>query len=154
MSSIHRGKISAIATVRIQTSHDDVFTFVCDPQNDPQWNPKVLAVTKLTVGPVGFGTTFRYVLAYFAGSIESEWQITNYERGHHLHGRSVGGPFAFEGGYEFERQEGTTCITKFVSFDIADILPPFIPTALAEKLLCKEFETAFLRLKRMFDSDH
>jgi len=153
MGPSHQDWVFATATVRIQTPHDDVFAFICDPQNDPQWNPKVLEVTKLTAGPIGFGTTFRYVLAYFAGSIECEWQITNYERGHYLQGKSVRGPIAFEGGYEFELQKGATCVTKYVSFDIADVLPPFIPTALAEKLLSKEFEMAFLRLKRLFDSE-
>jgi hypothetical protein len=142
--------VFATAAARIKSRRDDVFAFVCDAQNDPQWNPKVVEVAKLTAGPIGVGTTFRYVMAYFAGSIESEWRITAYDPGRLLHGKSVDGPFAFEGGYEFEPQDGATCITRYASLDLAGILPPFIPAALARKLLVKEFETAFVRLQRIF----
>ncbi len=38
---------------------DEVFDFVADERNEPQYNPKMLAVEQLSDGEIGLGTKFR-----------------------------------------------------------------------------------------------
>lgn len=38
---------------------EDVFDFVADQRNEPQYNPRMVRAAKITDGPVGKGTVFR-----------------------------------------------------------------------------------------------
>jgi hypothetical protein len=143
--------VFATASVDIRRQLDEVFAFVCNPLNDPQWNRKVAKIEKLTVGPIGVGTVFRQAAAFGGGRIESEWQITEYEPSHLFHGKSTRGLFHFDGGYRFVSNDGITHVTKYASFDLARILPPFISKSLAGSLLSKEFDASFDSLKRLLD---
>jgi len=45
--------------IDISASADEVFDFVVDVRNEPQWNPQLLDVQMLTPDPVAVGTRFR-----------------------------------------------------------------------------------------------
>ena len=146
------GWVFATATVSIRLPRDEVFAFVCNPLNDPLWNPKVVKVEKLTAGSIGVGTAFRQAAAFVGGRIESEWRITEYEPSLLFRGVSVRGIFDFDGGYQLETDGQTTNIVKYANFNLSSILPPFVLLTLAGMLLSKEFESSFDRLKAILDA--
>jgi uncharacterized protein YndB with AHSA1/START domain len=47
------------AEVDIRRSPEDVFDFCSDPGHEPEWNPMMKRVVKLTDGPVGIGARYR-----------------------------------------------------------------------------------------------
>jgi uncharacterized protein YndB with AHSA1/START domain len=47
------------AEVDIKRSPEDVFDFCSDPGHEPEWNPMMKRVVKLTNGPVGVGARYR-----------------------------------------------------------------------------------------------
>lgn len=47
------------AEVDIKRSPEDVFDFCSDPSREPEWNPMMKRVVKLTDGPVGVGARYR-----------------------------------------------------------------------------------------------
>jgi hypothetical protein len=49
--------------ILIGRSVEDVFDFVADQRNEPQYNPRMVRAAKVTDGPVGKGTVFRRLLA-------------------------------------------------------------------------------------------
>jgi uncharacterized protein YndB with AHSA1/START domain len=59
--SIKEGPVAAIIenVVDIERSPEDVFDYLADQGNEPEWNPDCVSMEKLTDGPVGVGTKFR-----------------------------------------------------------------------------------------------
>jgi uncharacterized protein YndB with AHSA1/START domain len=53
------------AEVDIRRSPEDVFDYCSDPSNEPEWNPMMKRIAKLTDGPVGVGT--RYTTEFVSG---------------------------------------------------------------------------------------
>jgi len=45
--------------IEIAATPEAVFDYCTDVLREPEWNPKLLAVEKLTAGPIGLGTRFR-----------------------------------------------------------------------------------------------
>lgn len=148
---LRAGWVSATASVSINHPVERVFEFVCNPKNDPLWNPKVVAVTMVTPGPLGVGSRFRQSAAFVGGRLESEWRITEFELNRLMDGESVRSMFRFVGGYRFKSMKHGTHVTKYASFDISAMLPPFVPEGLVSTLLTREFVSAFARLKRLLD---
>ena len=46
-------------TIEIAARPEAVFDYCTDVCREPEWNPKLLEVAKLTDGPIGLGTRFR-----------------------------------------------------------------------------------------------
>jgi uncharacterized protein YndB with AHSA1/START domain len=64
-------------TTLISRPIEEVFDFGVDTRNEFKWNPKVRAMTKLTDGPIGFGTR---MAAKWTMSGHIELECTEYER--------------------------------------------------------------------------
>jgi hypothetical protein len=45
--------------IEIEAVPEAVFDYCTDVLREPEWNPKLLEVEKLTAGPIGLGTRFR-----------------------------------------------------------------------------------------------
>jgi len=45
--------------IEIEATPEAVFDYCTDVLREPEWNPKLLEVEKLTAGPIGLGTRFR-----------------------------------------------------------------------------------------------
>jgi diacylglycerol O-acyltransferase / wax synthase len=45
--------------IEIEATPEAVFDYCTDVLREPEWNPKLLEVEKLTEGPIGLGTRFR-----------------------------------------------------------------------------------------------
>jgi hypothetical protein len=53
----HRGFVEN--AIEIEARPEAVFDYCTDVLREPEWNPKLLEVEKLTAGPIGLGTRFR-----------------------------------------------------------------------------------------------
>lgn len=65
------------AAVDIRRSPEDVFDYCSDHCHEPEWNPMMKRIDKLTAGPVGVGT--RYVAEFVKGP-PMVMECTRYER--------------------------------------------------------------------------
>jgi uncharacterized protein YndB with AHSA1/START domain len=59
---------------------EEVFDFVADQSNEPQYNPQMVRAEKITPGPVGTGTTFRSAVASMGRTAEMLIEYTGYDR--------------------------------------------------------------------------
>jgi len=98
--------------IEIEASSEAVFDYCTDVLREPEWNPKLLEVEKLTAGPIGLGTRFRIRLdgvgwstteniafqrpSFCAATSASrlldvrlEWEVTPTERGARLSVRTL-----------------------------------------------------------------
>lgn len=63
---------------------DEVFDYVADQSNEPQYNPQMVRAEKITTGPVSAGTKFRSAVASRGRTAEMLIEITGYDRPHRL----------------------------------------------------------------------
>jgi polyketide cyclase/dehydrase/lipid transport protein len=59
---------------------DEVFDYVADQSNEPQYNPQMVRAEKITAGPVGKGTQFRSAVASMGRTAEMLIECTGYDR--------------------------------------------------------------------------
>jgi Polyketide cyclase / dehydrase and lipid transport len=65
------------AEVDIKRSPEDVFDYCSDPGHEPEWNPRMKRVVKLTDGPAGIGARYR---TEFFNAPPMVMECTHYER--------------------------------------------------------------------------
>ena len=66
--------------ITIERSVEDVFDFVADERNEPQYNPRMTRAEKISPGPIGVGTRFRSVMTGFGPVAEMTIEYTAYDR--------------------------------------------------------------------------
>jgi hypothetical protein len=66
--------------ILIGRSVEDVFDFVADQRNEPQYNPRMVRAAKITDGPVGKGTVFRSATKSMGRTAEMSIEVTGYDR--------------------------------------------------------------------------
>lgn len=75
---VGRGRDVVECVVDIDRAADDVFAYCTDPSHEPEWNPELIAVQKLTGGPVGQGT--RYRMQFRRGVRDSVVEYLGFEK--------------------------------------------------------------------------
>jgi uncharacterized protein YndB with AHSA1/START domain len=65
------------AEVDIERPPEEVFDYCSDHRHEPEWNPMMKRITKLTDGPVGAGTRYR---AVFVKGPPMVMECTRYQR--------------------------------------------------------------------------
>src|SRR5919202_2998489 len=66
---------------------EEVFDFMADGRNEPQYNPHMLRAEQTSAGPIGRGTRFRTEVMTRGRSMEMAYEITAYERPQRLASR-------------------------------------------------------------------
>jgi len=59
---------------------EEVFDYVADERNEPQYNPQMTKAEKVTPGPVGAGTRFQSVMTGTGRSAEMTIEFTEFDR--------------------------------------------------------------------------
>jgi uncharacterized protein YndB with AHSA1/START domain len=97
-----------VGEIVINRPVEQVFDFVADERNEPQFNPKVRTVEKVTPGPVGKGTRFRTQVKARRRTAEMSVELTAYDRPRRLTSVSALSNMEIEGTLTFDPvPEGT-----------------------------------------------
>ncbi len=94
--------------VLIERGRDDVFSYVSDPTNIPQWQSGVEAARKETEGPMDEGARWTEVRKFLGRRVEQTVEATAYEPAREFSLRVVSGPVAFHVRHLFEEHDGGT----------------------------------------------
>ena len=70
--------INIARTTSIALPAADVFTFVADVRNEPQWHTDLLEASPIMDGPIGEGSTFAVRFKPFMGVSEGKMTISEY----------------------------------------------------------------------------
>jgi hypothetical protein len=91
------------ATILIDKSAEDIFTFLHTPENHPKFVPGMLEFKKDSPGPIEqVGTSIRGVRRFLGRRMELPYEITEYQRGTRLGMKGAIGPISFLDGYILE----------------------------------------------------
>jgi carbon monoxide dehydrogenase subunit G len=133
----------------IERPLQEVFDYVSDPANDPQWRDAELAEWT-SEAPYGVGSTQRSVGKILGRKIESSTEVTEWDPPKHFAFKSIGGPLPFEFRVSLE---GVGEGTKLVVEGQAEAGGFF---KLAEGLVARQFEKQldndFSSLKKVLES--
>lgn len=100
------------ATVHIERSPDDVWSFVAEPDNLPVWNSAV--VTAETDGPLASGAQIRGQVKFLGKKLDYVNEMTQFEPPKRSEYHSVESPFPWRGGTILEPDGDGTRVTTFL----------------------------------------
>ena len=98
------------ASVKIDRPVDQVFAYLAEGTNDPEFSPRVLEITKTTDGPTGVGTIFKSRVKDAGMKTDREFEITEFEPPSRIRWAEISKNIvtASEGGYDLAPEgEGT-----------------------------------------------
>ena len=99
------------ASVVISRPVEEVFAYLNDVRNWPQWNSTILEAEQTSEGPVAVGATARGVSQFLGQRIEWTGEVTEYEPNRKLKEKIISGPMRMEQTLAFEPVEGGTRLT-------------------------------------------
>ena len=99
-------------SVQINRPLEEVYEYVANPENLPEWTGTVIETHKDTPGPLLEGSSFTSVGKFLGRRIESPFEVTAHEfPRRHTH-KSTGGPLPTEWTLTFEEVAGRTRYTQ------------------------------------------
>jgi uncharacterized membrane protein len=141
--------ITNVKSTMINRPIEQVFAYVSDFQNNPQWQNALLETRRLTEGPLGVGTEFTGVRKFMGRKMESVLQFTTYEPNKEIVYKSVSGQ-PFEGSFLFEATGEGTKLTSVLKLQTGGLL------GLAEPLIAanveRESEANYSDLKALLEN--
>jgi uncharacterized protein YndB with AHSA1/START domain len=129
---------------------EDVFAFVGDQTNTPQWQAGLVEVRRTSDGPIGVGTTHTLVRTFMGRRMEADNEYVAYEPNKRIAFRTTSGPVRMEASYLFESAVGGTRLTSLIEMDASGLM------SLAEPLIAaglrREMKAAFATLKELLEN--
>ena len=137
-------------SVLINRPQQEVFEFVMNLENDPKWQASIVSVKKISDGPIGAGSTFRYETKFLGRKSETEIQLTSYEPPNGASVKAINGPVPFENTYKFESKGDGTKMSFSGHAEIAGFFK--MAEGLAAKQMEKQFDADGAALKKLLEA--
>jgi uncharacterized membrane protein len=137
-------------SILINRPQQEVFDFVTDLSNDSQWQSSIESVEQVSDGPIGVGSTWRYVTKFLGRKNETEIQMTSYEPPHQSSVKAVSGPIPFENTHKFQKQDGGTLLTLIGQAEIGGFFK--MAEGLVSKQMEKQMDADGAALKRLLEA--
>lgn len=115
-------------SVTIQRSPHEVFEYLANFGNVPEWNYAIVKTQKTSDGPVGVGTTYRQTRSLPSPS-EEAFEVTEFEPDRRLAIRGALGPFEGTLTYDLEGVPDGTKITNNADLQAHGLLKVAAPLA-------------------------
>lgn len=136
--------------ITINRPVEEVFAYVVDLQNGPEWQSGLLEVRQVTQGSPGVGSQYVAVRKVMGRKLEGVVEIVAYEPNKKAVIKSDSGTVPFEESYLFEpTTEGTriTTVTKLHTSGFMGLAGPMIAGTLK-----REMDTAYGDLKDLLET--
>ncbi|MGD8406286.1 MAG: SRPBCC family protein [Anaerolineales bacterium] len=137
-------------SVLINRPQQEVFDFVTDLSNDPQWQSSIESVEQVSDGPIGVGSTWRYETKFLGRKNETEIQMTSYEPPRQSTVKAVSGPIPFENTHKFQKQDGGTLLTFIGQVEIGGFFK--MAEGLVSKQMEKQMDADGAALKKLLEA--
>ncbi|MFK0213547.1 SRPBCC family protein [Streptomyces sp. NPDC090298] len=95
------------ASVEVDRPVEDVFAYLADGRNDPEFSPRVLEITKTPDGPTAAGTVFRSTVKDAGMKTSREFRVTSLDAPRAIRwSEQSKNLITAEGGYDLEALPG------------------------------------------------
>jgi uncharacterized membrane protein len=129
---------------------DDVFAYVADVRNRPQWDESVDSEELTSPEPIGVGTTVRTRLRSMGREYQYTWKIVEHDPPNRVRVESTSGPFPTTLVFQFFGREGGTEVQATVTgrpSGLLLLLQPMISRRTQQNL-----DRGYARLKRLLET--
>jgi uncharacterized protein YndB with AHSA1/START domain len=134
----------------IERPIEEVFAYVGDQTNTPQWQAGLVEVRRTTEGPIGVGTKHTFVRTFMGRRMEADNEYIAFEPNRRIAFKTTSGPVRVEASYVFEAVPEGTRVTSTVEMDASGFL------SLAEPLIAaglrREMKAAIPVLKELLEN--
>ena len=141
--------VKAERTVVIDRPVEEVFAYVTDQTNTPNWQAGLMEVKRTTAGPIGVGTKHTFVRNFIGRRMEADNEYVAYELNRLVTFRTTSGP-ALVASYLFDAVPDGTRLRSRVELQGAGLfglLEPVIGAGLR-----REMKAALPALKALLES--
>ncbi|UCE64403.1 MAG: SRPBCC family protein [Nitrospirota bacterium] len=138
-------------SVVINRPVEKVFEFVSYPENEPLWVAGVQEAEQTSEGPMGVGTTLRSVGRILGRTIESTWEVTEYEVNRKRVVKNSSGPFPLEFVTVFKPVDAGTKITLTVQAEVGGFLKLAEPVLV--RMVKRRNESQWANLKDLLEAE-
>ena len=142
--------ISTENSVEIGRPVEQVFAYVMDPDNEPIWNPATQKAEITSAGPMGVGTIIHYVGRFLGRTVDTTFEVTEYEANRKRVNKSLSGPYPYEITNLFESVEGGTKFTATARLDVGGFFKVAEP--LLVRMINRQVDNGFANLKDLLES--
>ena len=137
-------------SIFISRPQQEVFDFVSNPANNPQWQSSTEAGEWTSEGPPGVGSTLDLVIRFLGRKIESTSEITTWDPPNQFGSKVVSGPIPFEATMKLESKENGTQLTLRGEAEFGGFFK--IAEGLVGKQLEKQRDANFNALKLLLEA--
>ncbi len=137
-------------SVEIDRPMEEVYEYVANPENLPEWAGIVIETRKGTPGPLLEGSIFTSVGKFLGRRIESPFEVTAHEFPRFHSHKSTGGPFPTEWTLTFEEVAGGTRYTQVAEGEPGGFFGLAGP--LLERVGRRQFRTDLENLKDLLEA--
>ena len=138
-------------SVEIDRPPEEVFAYVANPENLPEWSNLVLEVRKDAEDQPQEGDRFSVIAKFLGRRFETPFQVSAHEPPRRHSDRSTGGPFEQEYIYTFEQTgEGKTRLTHVAEAEPGGFFKLVGP--LLERAGSRQFNADLQSLKDLLES--
>jgi uncharacterized protein YndB with AHSA1/START domain len=135
-------------SVRIDSPVEEVFEYVANPRNFPNWNSAVQAVS-VRSGEVEPGSTYLMERDLPGGRAQNELEIVDREPPTAFTIRTTSGPTPFVYRYRFKPDRGATLVHLAASVELSGIAGALGP--LASRVVKRGVDANFATLKQILE---
>ncbi|UCD97355.1 MAG: SRPBCC family protein [Chloroflexota bacterium] len=129
----------------------DVFDYINEPSNSPNYQSGTKSASWVSDGPIGVGSTWKTTTSLLGREIEAELQITDYQPPNQTTFKSISGPIPIEVTAKVEPQDSGSLLTFSGKVELGGFFK------IAEGLAAKQFEKQMnednQRLKKLLESN-
>jgi Polyketide cyclase / dehydrase and lipid transport len=102
-------------SVIIDRPIEDVFSFVADARNRPQWDESVDKEELTSPEPIGVGSTLRTTFRSMGREYQYTWEVGEHQPPLRMRVESTSGPFPTTLGFMFSERDGGTSVDASVT---------------------------------------
>ena len=128
----------------------EVFDFLSNMENNMKWRTSQQEVKKLSVGPIGVGTTYRMVNHVLGRRLETEAEVIEYEPHRKYTSRDKSGNLPLEAQRIFEPVDGGTRVTLKLKADPSGVFK--IGAPLFASMAKRSLESDIANLKDLMEA--
>lgn len=137
-------------TVFINRSPKDVFDYINEPSNSPNYQSGTKSASWVSDGPIGVGSTWKATASVLGRELEAEMQITDWQPPLQTTFKTISGPIPFEVTAKVEPQDNGTLLTFSGKVELGGFFK--IAEGLAAKQLENQMKEDNQRLKKLLES--
>lgn len=137
-------------TVQIERPSEEVFAYISNFENNPEWQSGQLQAKFTSDGPLQVGSTYDQVAKFLGRRVVSTFEVVEYEPNRKVKASSTSGSFLITFTRIVEPNDGVSKVTAIIEGDASGFFKPAEP--LLKRLVQSSVDGDYQNLKRILES--